>query len=287
VRPKYFDFFVILALLAACPAKRDTSRARTYLDLAKDLLGKGQDTAAEAEVKKAIALDPDNEEAYVVHGLIYVVRAAHTRDLVERENCLAGPEADGLQKDADDAMRVAVEKFTRATELAPDYGEAWLDRAVAAIHFGDWELAISNCRKALEHTARVQSEPLVRANLGWALYHRKEMARATTELLQAVQTDPRLCVARYRLASVLFARDLHDEAADQLAYFLPAVLAAGKPSVCAPPVLEALYLGGQNSLRTRDLESAVAWFQQCIEAAPRSCVARKCKSALAELGTSP
>jgi Tfp pilus assembly protein PilF len=273
-----------MALIAGCVPKRDSGRSRTHLDLAKDLLGKGQDTAAEAEVKKALVFDPENEEAHVVHGLIYVVRAAHTRDLVERENCLEGAEADGLLKDADEAMRFALEKFTRATDLAPDYGEAWLDRAVAAIHFGDWDHAVELCKKALEHTARLQSEPLVRANLGWALYHRKDMARATTELLQAVQTDPRLCLARYRLASVLFARDLHDEAADQLTFFAPAALTDGKPSLCSPPVLEALYLGGQNSLRTRDLESAVAWFQQCIESAPRSCVARKCESALAELG---
>jgi Tfp pilus assembly protein PilF len=274
-----------MALLAACHAKRDTGRSRTHLDLAKDLLGKGQDTAAEAEVKKALAFDPQNEEAHVVHGLIYVVRAAHTRDLVERENCLEGPEAEGLLRDADDAMRVALAKFARATELAPDYGEAWLDRAVASIHFGDWDQAIDHCKKALEHSARLQSEPLVRTNLGWALYHRKDMARATTELLQAVQSDPRLCLARYRLASVLFARELHDEAGDQLAFFAPAALTEGKPSVCSPPVLEALYLGGQNSLRTRDLDAAVAWFQQCIESAPRSCVAKKCESALAELGS--
>jgi tetratricopeptide (TPR) repeat protein len=126
-------------------------------------------------------------------------------------------------------------------------------------------------------------------NLGWALHHRKASARATTELLQAVQETPNLCVARYRLARVLFDRERFDEAGEQLAWFSPVVAeGASAPAACsAPPVLEALYLGGQTSLRNRDIEGAVPWFQRCIEAAPRSCVARQCEQALGELGVEP
>ena len=280
-------------LATGCPAPRDLQRSQTHVDLAKDLLGKGQDTAAESELKKAIAFDARNEEAFLVYGLVHLIRAAHTENLVERENCLGGAEADGLRKDADAAMRLAARHFETATGLAPDYGEAWLNRAVVAMHFDDWDRAIDFCRKSLENAGRLQSEALARTNLGWALHQKKDTARATTELLQAVQLTPNLCLARFRLARVLFDRDRFEEASAELASFAPvsvAPLGGGEAAPVRPacaPVLEALYLGGQASLRSHDLQAAVPWFQQCIEAAPRSCMAKQCETALSELGAGP
>ncbi len=283
----------VAVLGTGCPAPRDLQRSQTHVDLAKDLLGKGQDTAAESELKKAIAFDAQNEEAFLVYGLVYLIRAAHTENLVERENCLGGDEADGLRKDSDEFMRTAAKHFEHATTLAPDYGEAWMDRAVVAMHFRDWEQAIELCRRALANAARLQSESLARTNLGWALHQKKDTARATTELLQAVQLTPNLCLAHFRLARVFFDRDRFEEAAAELAPFQPTSIsdadgvtgAVARPA-CAP-VLEALYLGGQASLRNHDIQAAVPWFQQCIEAAPRSCVAKQCETALSELGAGP
>jgi Tfp pilus assembly protein PilF len=279
----------VTMLGAGCPAPRDLQRSQTHVDLAKDLLGKGQDTAAESELKKAIVFDGQNEEAYLVFGLVYLLRAAHTENLVERENCLGGAEADGLRKDSDEFMRTAAQHFEHATKLAPDYGEAWMDRAVVAMHFRDWDRAVEFCKRALENAARLQSEALARTNLGWSLHQKKDSARATTELLQAVQLTPNLCLAHFRLARVFFDRDRFEEAAAELSPFQPQAsdgAEAAKPAACAP-VLEALYLGGQASLRNHDIQAAVPWFQQCIEAAPRSCVARQCETALSELGAGP
>jgi Tfp pilus assembly protein PilF len=280
----------VMVLGAGCPAPRDMQRSQTHVDLAKDLLGKGQDTAAESELKKAVVFDGQNEEAFLVLGLVYLLRAAHTENLVERENCLDGAEAAGLRKDSDEFMRTAAKHFEHATRLAPDYGEAWMDRAVVSMHFRDWDLAVDFCRRALENAARLQSEALARTNLGWALHQKKDTARATTELLQAMQLTPNLCLAHFRLARVFFDRDRFEEAAAELQPFQPTSVSdagePGKPAACAP-VLEALYLGGQASLRSHDISAAVPWFQQCIEAAPRSCVAKQCESALSELGAGP
>ncbi len=279
----------LTVLLGACPKPRETQRSQTHVDLAKDLLSKGQDTAAETELKKAIAFDSHNEEAFLVYGLVYLIRAAHTENLVERENCLDGAEAETLRKDADEAMRRAAKHFEHATALAVDYGEAWMNRAVVAMHFGDWDKAVGFCRKSLENAGRLQSEALARTNLGWALHQQRDTARATTELLQAVQLTPNLCLAHFRLALVFFARDRFEEATEQLVGFAPTDQGEGvapAKAACAP-VLEALYLGGQASLRNHDIQSAVPWFQQCVEAAPRSCVARQCETALSELGAGP
>ena len=275
-----------------CPVPRDVRRSQTHIDLAKDLLGKGQDTAAESELKKAITFDGENEEAFLLYGLVYLIRAAHTENLIERENCLGGAEADTLRHDSDVAMRTAARHFEHATALAPDYGEAWMNRAVVAMHFGDWDRAIDYCRKSLENAARLQSEALARTNLGWALHHKKDTARATTELLQAVQLTPNLCLAHFRLARVLYDRDRFEEASAELAPFAPTLpdeggAGTGAAQAACAPVLEALYLGGQASLRNHDIQAAVPWFQQCIEAAPRSCVAKQCETALSELGAGP
>jgi Tfp pilus assembly protein PilF len=279
----------VAMLGTGCPAPRDMQRSQTHVDLAKDLLGKGQDTAAETEVKKAITFDAHNEEAFLVFGLVYLVRAAHTENLVERENCLSGAEAEGLRKDSDEFMRTAAKHFERATQLAPDYGEAWMDRAVVAMHFRDWDQAIDLLERSLANAARLQSEALARTNLGWALHNKQNSARATTELLQAEQLTPNLCLAHFRLARVLYDRDRFEEAAAELAPFQSATPAEGAP-VAAPAcaaVLEALYLGGQARLRNHEIQAAVPWFMQCVEAAPRSCVAKQCETALSELGAGP
>lgn len=268
-------------LASACPSARDPERSRTRVDLAKDLLSKGQDVAAETELKKALALDPKNEEAHLVYGVLYVTRAARDTDLVEHQNCLAGAEEDTLRKQIDEAMKNADRHFARATELAPDYGEAWMNRAVVDMHFGDWDKAVDHLNQALANAARLSSEALARTNLGWAEFQKKDYAHATTELLQATQLVPNFCLAHYRLAAVFFDRERYDEALTELAPFSPQ---GDKATACAP-VLEAYYLGGQVSLRTHDIEGAVPWFQRCIEAAPRSCMAKQCKMALEELGS--
>jgi type IV pilus assembly protein PilF len=172
--------------------------------------------------------------------------------------------------------------FGQAVKLAPDYGEAWMNWGVVALHDAQWDKAVEYSTKALANGARLVSEPLARTNLGWAYYKDGDLSHATTELLQALQLEPNYCLARYRLAQVYFDRERFDEAAELLTVYQAAE--QGKPPLCARPVLEALYLGGQNSLRNHDIESAVQWFQQCIEAAPRSCVAHQCEKALGELG---
>jgi hypothetical protein len=83
---------VALLTLSACPPPRDHERSQTRVDLCKDLISKGEDIAAETECKKALAYDPQNEEAHNVYGIVWVVRAARNVDLVERAECLSGSE---------------------------------------------------------------------------------------------------------------------------------------------------------------------------------------------------
>jgi type IV pilus assembly protein PilF len=265
-----------LVLAAACGASRDIVRAQNRLDIARDLLSKGEVVGAEAEAKKALAHDPKSDEAENVLGLIYVMRALKSAQLIEKADCLSDADASALRAQADEQMRTAGEHFYRATELAPDYGEAWANRAVVAMHFHDWDGAIELGKRALANLERLESPPLAHANLGWAYYQKQDYMHAVTELLQANQGAQYFCLGKYRLASVYFARKEFEKTTEALApMFTDAKL--------CPPLQEAQYLGGQAFLRLRDRDAATRAFNACVDMAPRSCQARECQKALAEV----
>lgn len=263
--------------LAACPTPRQPEKAQRRVDFAKGLLKEGNLPAAEKELREAQAMDPRNDEAWFVHGHIYVVRAATNVSLAEYENCVTGEQATELRKQTDDYLRIAEEKLAHATKLSPDYGDAWMNRGVVAILGADWDKAIEHETKALENLSRLSSEANARGNLGWALYKKGEHLKAGTELLQALQRDPGYCLGSYRLAEVFFKQVKFDEAYERVKVF-----AGG--GICEKyPILEAFYLGGQISLRLGDEAAARQWFDACVERAPKACVAEKCETAAGKL----
>ncbi|MFH0900783.1 MAG: hypothetical protein V2A73_09165 [Pseudomonadota bacterium] len=257
--------------------RREIHGAEKRCDLAKDLLAKGEDVAAESEAKKAIALDPRNEEAAIILGLVYLYRANQNERLVEIDDCLEGSLADDLRERAADNMRNARKQFVRATELAPDFGEAWQNRAVVSMYFRDWDRAIQEGQQALSCSARLESEPLARANLGWAYHQKQDYSRAASELLQSVQRSPFFCLGSYRLAVVLYEKDEYQAAIDRLSPFM------SDPRRC--PLQEAFYTAGRASLRLHDSERARQTFATCVGMAPKSCQARRCDQALREIGS--
>ena len=98
--------------------------------------------------------------------------------------------------------------------MTPDYGEASADRGVVHNLLDDHATAAVYFRHALENPARLTSPALARADLGWSLFHLKELVDAAKELRQAVQFQPNMCVATYRLARVYFARQEWEKAAE-------------------------------------------------------------------------
>lgn len=267
---------LLVAVAGGCGATRDTTRSQNRLDIARDLLSRGEAVGAEAEAQKAIAYDPRNEEAHNLLGLIFVWRAHQNAQLMEKSDCLDASDASALRAQSDEHMRAAGEHFRRASDLAPEYGEAWENRAVVAMYFHDWDQAIDLGKKALGHLERLESAPLAHANLGWAFFHKQDYVLAVTELLQANQGPQYFCLGKYRLASVYFARKEFDKAADALAPLL-------SDATLCPPLQEAQYLGGQAYLRLRDHAAAARAFNACVAMAPKSCQARECQKALAEV----
>src|SRR5712675_1741235 len=92
----------MLAILAGCGMNHvdhDPAKSSTRLDLAKDFLRKHQLEAAETETNRSLAFNPRNDEAYVVRGLVSMVRAIDTMRSLEIEACLTGVDAEITQRD--------------------------------------------------------------------------------------------------------------------------------------------------------------------------------------------
>jgi Tfp pilus assembly protein PilF len=283
---KKLECLMILAALAAgvitqtgCPRPDDEpAKSDTRLRLAKDFLGKHELEAAETECNRAIALNQHNEEAYNVRGLVSMLRAIDTQRQLEVETCLTGVDAEATQKDLDQSLRKADADFDKATKLAPDYGEAWSNRGIVHTLQEDYASAVEYFTKALENPMRVVSVGLSRAHLGWALFHQQKYTDAAKELRQALQFQPNMCVATYRLARVYFARQEWEKAAELFQ-------TASEDAACGSQ--EASLFLMKTRLQQGLVDDARHARDVCLKISPKSCIANTCRADGGALGAKP
>lgn len=263
---------VLLMFLGACGAfhsDRDTAKSATRLDIAKDFLRKHQLEAAENECNRSLALNPANDEAYLVRGLIAMLKAIDTQRSMEVEACLTGVDREATLRDLDAFLAKADLDFQRATALAPDYGEAWANRGIVHNLQTDYGSAATFLGKALEHPMRLENPALTRAHLGWALFHQKRYTDAAKELRQAKQFQPNMCVATYRLARVYFAREEWEKAAELFQ------TASDDPS-CGSQ--EAGYYLMKTRMQQGLAAEAKTARDVCLKLSPHSCIASQCRA---------
>ena len=257
--------------------ERDAAKSSNRLDLAKDFLRKHQLEAAETEANRALALNPANDEAHNVRGLVAMVRAIDTQRTLEIESCLTGIDAEVTRKDLDTDLDRADKAFADAVGVTPDYGEAWSNRGVVRTLIEDYEAAETYLTKALENPMRLDSPGLTRAHLGWAKFHRNDLIGAAKELRQAVQFQPNMCVATYRLARVYFAREEWEKSAELFQ------TVSDDPSCGSQEA--SLYL-----MKTRMQQGLVDDARRardaCLKISPQSCIASKCRADGGALGPS-
>jgi tetratricopeptide (TPR) repeat protein len=258
------------------PSEADVTKSEKRLAIAKDFLSKRQLEGAENETNRAIALNPRNDEAYNLRGLINVLRAYETQRTLEVDGCLTGVDAEATHQDLDQFLKKADEDFDRATKLSPDYGEAWSNRGVVHNLLDDYSTSVAYLSKALEHPFRLVNPGLTRAHLGWALFHQHKLVEAAKELRQVKQFDPKMCVASYRLGRVYFERDEWEKAAE----LFEAV--SHDPSCGSQEA--SLYLM-QTRMNQGLADEARTARDACVKLAPQSCIASQCRANGGALGT--
>jgi Tfp pilus assembly protein PilF len=270
----------LLLMIAGCgvvtkPVEHDAAKSATRLDLAKDFLRKHELEAAETESNRALALNPHNDEAYVVRGLVHVVQAIDVQRTLEIDQCLTGLDADATQRDLDAALKKADADFAHAVQTTPDYGEGWSNRGIVHNLLEDYNNAATYFTKALESPMRLVSPALTRAHLGWALFHQGKLVEAAKELRQAVQFQPNMCVATYRLARVYFARGEWEKAAELFQ------TASDDPS-CGSQ--EASFYLMKTRMQQGLVDDARRARDACLKISPRSCIALQCRADGGALG---
>jgi tetratricopeptide (TPR) repeat protein len=263
---------LVAALVAGCPhagAVVDPKRSANRLELAKDYLGRGLLEQAEVEAKASLDYDDDNVEAENVLGLIDFFRARRDYNLLEEQDCVTGGDAEALRAELDDYLSHADRHFERAVEMKPEFGEGWANRGSVQLLLDQFAPATRYLDRALAFPQSLLNIGVTRANLGWAYFHQKDYARAAKELRQAEQFNPGMCVAKYRLGRVYFARAEWKRALEQFQ-------AVAQDPAC--PMQEAhLYLL-QTYAQLGMTEEAPPARQRCIEMAPRSCIAARCRA---------
>ena len=266
-----------ICALAGCGLRddRDVAKSSTRLDLAKDFLRKHQLEAADTECNRALAFNPASDEAYNVRGLVAMLRALDTQRTLEVDACLTGMDAEVTQRDLDGQLHQADHDFAEASKLNPEYGEAWSNRGVVHNLLEDYPAAAGYLTEALANPMRLASPGLTRAHLGWALFHETRYVDAAKELRQAVQFQPNMCVATYRLARVYFAREEWEKAAELFQ-------TTSDDPACGSQEA-SLYL-----MKTRMQQGLVDDARRardaCLKLSPKSCVASQCRAEGSKLG---
>ncbi len=261
---------IAMAGCAACTRPQgDPKKSETRLALARDFLIRDQFEAAEAEANKAIAYLPTNDEAYHVRGLVHFYRGMKAFVLVEIEDCLTGLDADALRTDMDAHLAKAEADLKKTVELAPDHGEAWSNRGVVSDLLGEPDQAVEHFTTALANQVRLVNPGLTRARLGWSYFHKGDHIAAAKELRQALQFQPRMCVATYWLGRVYFAREEWEKAAEQFQDVSDQ--AACRSQDAALYLMKARLEQGlpDDARRARDA---------CLRLSPRSCAAAQCRA---------
>lgn len=273
---KALGLLVILGL-GGCGqhVEHSVEKSSKRLDIAKDFLRKNELEAAEAECNKAIAYNTNNDEAYLVRGLVSMVRAYEAKRSMEIESCLTGLDADATDKDLQTFLAKADIDFEQAALVTPEYGEAWANRGIVHNLQADFDTAADYLGKALENPMRLMNPSLTRAHLGWSLFNQDKLVDAAKELRTAIQFQPKMCVATYRLGRVYFAREEWEKAAELFQ------TASEDPSCGSQEASYYLMKTRMQQGLNSEAKNALA---ACLKISPKSCIATKCRADGGALG---
>ena len=143
---------------------------------------------ATENINKAFALEKDNSDAYLVLGILYLVKGQHEKAIAAEEKAVA---------------------------LNPNGADAYCQLGFTLAMSGKYEDAISFIRKAM----RLNPYPpgYYFETLGYAYFGRKEYEKAIYALEQAIDREPTIIWAHITLAGIYIAVGMEKEAREEVA----------------------------------------------------------------------
>jgi tetratricopeptide (TPR) repeat protein len=161
----------------------------------------GDLAGARADLDRAVALNPHYPEAHNNRGIVRLAlgdltgaleafdRAVGLRPRYAEALCNRGFTRHGL-KDLDGAIA----DFDRAVGARPDYAEAYHGRAAVLQAQGDLEGVFADYDQILRLIPRQAAAPVYHLR-GGIRFRQRRFAEAVVELNQALEIEPRLCMA--------------------------------------------------------------------------------------------
>ncbi|RLB56552.1 MAG: hypothetical protein DRJ42_03045 [Deltaproteobacteria bacterium] len=230
----------LLSLIAACGAGQSTEdmdRSMAEFRLAASLHQEGNVPAAMERLNAAIQLDPENGEAHILLGYIYLQRGAATEaetQLRKGVDILAGQEAEGgTLPEARNMLGLALldqDRYDEAVEVFEAAARDMLNRQP----WNAW------------------------GNVGRAYYEKGAYDESVTALRQAVEIQPQFCVGHYLLGQTYFAQEKFTDADLSLTSALE-----------ANPICEsyqgAYRLRGETRARLGNRDDAITDLERCVE----------------------
>jgi tetratricopeptide (TPR) repeat protein len=150
----------------------------------------------------------------------------------------------------------ALDNYTRAIELDPNYAEAYANRGSAFYTQGNRAAAMANYTRAIELDPKLA---VAYYNLGFAHYDQGDPAAAIADYTQAIELDPKLAQAYINRGSAFHAQG---DLAAAIADYTQAI-------ELAPEDADAYYNRGNTYYAHHNLAAATADYSQVIKLDPK------------------
>jgi Tfp pilus assembly protein PilF len=226
---------------------------------------------AKKQLELALEAMPEHGNSLYLMGLLHLHEGRTIVEFIESEKCLTDDAATAQRGRADELHRKAHESFRKAAEAYtandPGLGRAYNSMAVISLYFHDYDRARQELELALGTQFYTEKYSAL-ANLGWAYYEQGDLVAAMTELRQSVLMNPDYCVARYRLAQVYLDYEMTEQALEEISQVT-------EDPRC--PIQDAHRVEGIAQMRLGRGDAASQSFEECLQLAPRSCLANACR----------
>ena len=232
-------------------------------DRAMALEKKGQHSAAVAEWRKALELDPEDAKANNNLGLGLTrdgrldEAIPHFEKAVEGDPRFAEAYNNlGIARAQKGQVEEAIRHFQKAVELEPDYGSAHNNLGAALLQSGRIDEAIPHFQKAVEVIPDFAD---AHNNLGMALLQKGNVDEATPHFQKAVEVNPNFADAHNNLGITLLQNGKVDEAIPRFQ----------KAVEISPDFADAHDNLGMALLEKGKGDEAIPHFQKALELDPR------------------
>jgi tetratricopeptide (TPR) repeat protein len=254
------------------PSEDELHRSQAQYDLGVGLMQEENVAGAFQHLQEAVRLDPDNADAHLLLGNLYLFRGdhpqseRHLREALRANGELGAAGRPALNAEANNSLGVLYLNWQRYQDAVTALRESTGDLMNRTPHLA-W------------------------GNLGWAYYELGDLREAEQSLQQAIQSQPRFCAAWYRLGQVHLARGEQAEGAAAGGgepHFRHAeeafTHALEVPDDACQRLQEAWRLRGQTRVRLGRREEAVSDLERCVELERETAAGRACGGLLADGG---